>query len=59
MTNTKNQLKVIIRIRYPLSLNKKSSPQKRYRNKKICESAYNSYLQKGGKYTINEILEGK
>lgn len=59
MTNTKNQLKVIIRIRYPLSLNKKSSPQKRSRNKKICDSAYNSYRQKGGKYTINEILEGK
>lgn len=58
-TNTKNQLKVIIRIRYPISQNKKASPQKRSRNKKICDQAYNSYQQKGGKYSFNEILEGK
>jgi len=58
-TNTKLQLKVIIRIRYPISQNKNASPQKRFRNKKICDSAYNSYRQKGGKYSLNEILEGK
>lgn len=59
MTNSKNQLKVIIRIRYPLSQDKKVSPQKRSRNKKIFESAFNSYRQKGGKYSLKEILEGK
>lgn len=37
----------------------KTTPQERYRNRKICESCYTAYKLRGGKYTYQEILEGK